>query len=403
MYNKEKDILGWFSQMSLIKSYIKHLGANSRIYSLQELDDLISVDDHPGYMRKHRAHLLLDRMRFMASLFTLLIPLWLVVDYLLLPLQMFWPIALIRLISTGHFYYLSRYSAKEVELKGSLFLLGGMLINLPLTFFASAHYLAVMPSDETNQLAVQLYTMLPYIAVGLIGLFPLTVIECMAMALLLVMITVTGWSYYSTIPLQQLLPTLWLLCIILCVVLFASTLQLQYMIALITRADHDPVTGAQTRKSGIKSLVKAFQEAQVQNDNFSIALVDLDEVQNIIAEFDYATYDHVVLEAADILHDDLRHNDMLVRWGEKVFLLLLPGTDCEGAAVTVQRIHSQGLGTLPDGSPVTASISVCERVADRVEEWSEMLEIVDKRRNGAKKLGKDRYMLCGDDTGSSAS
>jgi diguanylate cyclase (GGDEF)-like protein len=382
--------------MSLVHSYIKHLGVNSRIYSLQELDDLLSAEDHPDYMKKHRSILIGDRVRFVTSLFTLFIPLWIVVDALLLPMEVLLPIVVIRLISTGHFYYLSRYKAAESDLKKNLMLLGGLLINLPLTFFASAHFLTQVIDNDMGQLALQFYTILPYVAIGLIGLFPLSVIEGMIMSLLLVMLTVTGWSYYATVPVDQIYSMLWLLCIILGVVLFAATLQLQYMITLITRADHDPVTGAQTRKSGIQSLVKAFEQAHLLGDNLSIALVDLDNGENIIADFDYATYDHVVVEAAEILYADLRHSDMLVRWGEKVFLLLLPGTDCEGATITVKRIHSRGLGSLPDGTPVTASISVSERVADGVEEWSRMLELVTQRRDAAKLEGKDRYYLCGD-------
>jgi diguanylate cyclase (GGDEF)-like protein len=382
--------------MSLVHSYIKHLGVNSRIYSLQELDDLLSAEDHPDYMKKHRSILIGDRVRFVASLFTLLIPLWIIVDALLLPMQVLLPIVVIRLISTGHFYYLSRYKAAEDDLKKNLISLGGLLINLPLTFFASAHFLTQTTDNEMGQLALQFYTILPYVAIGLIGLFPLSVIEGVIMSLLLVLLTVTGWSYYATVPVDQVYSMLWLLCIILCVVLFAATLQLQYMITLITRADHDPVTGAQTRKSGMQSLVKAFEQAHLLGDNLSVALVDLDNGENIIADFDYATYDHVVVEAAEILYSDLRHSDMLVRWGEKVFLLLLPGTDCEGATIMVKRIHTKGLGSLPDGAPVTASISVSERVADGVEEWSQMLELVTQRRDAAKLEGKDRYFLCGD-------
>jgi GGDEF domain-containing protein len=305
--------------MSVFKSFIQHLGDNSHIDSIEELDTLISFDEHPGYMRKHRAELLLERIRFIASLFSILIPLWLVVDYLLLPLNLFLPIVVIRLLSTVHFIYLARYRTEQASLKTSLLLLAGMLINLPLTFYASAHYLALVPPEGVYHLPVEFYTLLPYIAVGMLGLFPLTLLECAVLALLVAILTVTGWSYYSTVPALELLPTLWLLIIILGIVLFTSTIQLQYMITMVTRADHDPVTGAQTRKSGVRSLAKAFQQAKLHNEFLSIALVDLDNVQNIIAEFDYATYDHVVLEAAEILSDDLRNNDMLVHWGERYF------------------------------------------------------------------------------------
>jgi diguanylate cyclase (GGDEF)-like protein len=382
--------------MSVIKNYIEHLGKNSHIYSLRELDYLISADEHPGYMLRHRAELLLERIRFLASLFVILVPLWLIVDFLMLPLNLFWPIVVIRLISTAHFAYLARYRATDVSLRSCLFLLSGMLINLPLTFFASAHYLTMVPADTVNHLLLQLYALLPYIAVGMLGLFPLTILECSTLALLVSMLTLTGWSYYSTSTALEMLPTLWLLILILGIVIFASTIQLQYMVTMVTRVDHDPVTGAQTRKSGVQSLTKAFQHAKLHNEYLSIALVDIDNVQKIISEFDYATYDHVVLEAADILYDDMRSNDMLVHWGEKVFMLILPGTDCDGAKIIAQRIVQQGLGTLPDGRPVTASIGICERSADGIDNLSALMALVEARRDGAKRQGKDRFILCGD-------
>lgn len=380
--------------MSVIKSFIQHLGKNSHIYSMEELDRLIAADEHPEYMRKHRAELLLERIRFIASVIAVLIPLWLVLDYLLLPLNLFFPIAVIRLFSTAHFIYLARYRVEQASLKTCLLLLTGMLVNLPLTFFASAHYLAMVPPEGMYHLTVELYTLLPYIAVGILALFPLTLLECSVMALLLLLLTVTGWGFYSTLPTLEMLPTLWLLVIILGIVLFSSTIQLQYMVTMVIRADHDPVTGAQTRKSGVQSLAKAFQRAKLQNEFLSIALVDIDNVQNIIAEFDYGTYDHVVQEAAEILAEDLRYNDMLVHWGEKVFLLILPGTDCKGVEIIAERLLSQGLGTLPDGRPVTASIGICERSEDEVDKWTTMLELVDGRRDEAKRQGKDRYILC---------
>jgi diguanylate cyclase (GGDEF)-like protein len=392
----------WIDTMSLFKSYIEHLGKNSHIYSMQEVDDLLSADEHPGYMRNHRAELLLERIRFVASLLALVVPLWLVIDFLLLPLELFWPILIIRLLSTAHFIYLARYEAKETSLKSSLIVLASMLINLPLTFFASAHYLAMVPPDSIYNLPVQLYTLLPYIAVAILGLFPLTLLECSALALMLAMLTMTSWGYYTTLPAMEMLPTLWLLIIILGVVLFTSTIQLQYMITVVKRADHDPVTGAQTRKSGMQSLTKALQQAKLHNEYLSIALVDLDNVKEIISEFDYGTYDHVVQEAAVILYDDLRYNDMLIHWAEKVFMLILPGTDCEGAKIIVQRILSEGLGNLPDGRPVTASIGVCERSLDSVDELSTMLELVDRRRDDAKRQGKDCYILCGDESGTAS-
>ncbi len=379
--------------MSLFNTYLAHLGRNSGISSIQELDDLLSVDEHPAYMRRHRAELLLKRIRFLASLFAVLVPLWLVVDYWLLPASQFWPILILRLVSTLHFVYLATYRAKEPRLNSSLFLLAGMLLNLPLTFFVATQFLANTGPDSLSSV-IQLYNLLPYIALGLLGLFPLTIMEGTALALPLILIPITSMGFIGTLPFVERFPTFWLLIIIFSIVLFASSIQLQHMISLVTRPDYDPVTGAQTRKSGIHTLTRAFQQAKLHNEMLSVALIDLDNTQEIIAQYDDETYSHVIQEAGEILHNTLRHNDILVHWSEKVFMLILPGADCQGGGVIAQRIHDEGLGNLPDGRPVTASIGLCERSADAIDEIPALLKLIDARRTEAKNQGKDRFVLC---------
>ncbi|MET0066837.1 MAG: GGDEF domain-containing protein [Candidatus Thiodiazotropha sp.] len=379
--------------MSFINAYLAHLGRNSGVSSIQDLNDLLSADEHPAYMRRHRAELLLERIRFLASVFAVLVPLWLVVDYWLLPADQFWPILVIRLVSTLHFIYLARYTAKQARLNSSLFVLAGLLLNLPLTFFAATQILSSAGSESLLPV-VQLYSLLPYIALGLLGLFPLSLMECAALALPLTLIPMTSLSFLSTLPFANLFPTLWLLMLIFSMVLFASSLQLQHMIALVTRPDYDPITGAQTRKSGNISLAKALQQAKLHNEHLSVALIDLDNTQAMISQYDYETYSHVIQEAAEILVAELRRNDMLVHWSEKVFMLILPGTDCEGGRIIAQRIHDEGLGNLPDGRPVTASIGLCERASDTLDDLPNLIALIEGRRNEAKSRGRDCFIPC---------
>lgn len=389
--------------MPLFKRLVQHLASTYRIHSQDQLLDLISPSEHPTFLQEHRNRLILERVSFLATLLAFTVPLWLVIDLILLPREAFIPIALIRVISTLAFA-LQAWPWKIAHTQRNSWLsLGVLLINLPITFFASAHYLLLTPVDASTHLAIQLYVLLPYIAIGLLGLFPLTAMEGALLALPLTLITITGWNYYASSDLLQLLPTVWLLFIILGIVFFSSTLQLQYIISLIGRADYDPITGAHTRRSGSENLAREFEQSIMNNKPLSVALVDVDEVQKIIAEHGYATYDHVVVEAADILRDNLRNNDLLVRWGDKRFLLILPNTDCVGATVTVDRIRSSGIGALPDGTPVTSSIGVVERMSDEIEDSQSMLKLLEQRREQAKRQGRDQAVHCGTlGTGASA-
>jgi diguanylate cyclase (GGDEF)-like protein len=84
---------------------------------------------------------------------------------------------------------------------------------------------------------------------------------------------------------------------------------------------------------------------------------------------------------------------MLVRWGGEEFVVILPGASGEEARQVLERVRSAGLGQRPDGSLLTASIGVAERVLDNAEDWSRLVEIADQRMYQAKTSGKNRIVL----------
>ena len=380
--------------MSLAPRLLQHLASSYRIHSLDQLLDLLSPEEHSNFLEEHRVRLLFDRVRFLATLMAILVPLWLLVDLILLPAEALTPILLIRAFSTFGFVFLAREWAWTKNRLNSWIALGMLLVNLPIAFFASAYVLLSMPLNANTELAIQFYSLLPYIAIGMLGLFPLTVIEGALLILPLTLLVITGWSFFASLDLLQMLPTVWLLLIVLGIVFFTSTLQLQYMISFVRHTDYDPLTGALSRRSGMENLIRLHEQSLMGNQPLAVALVDLDDSEQIIEKHGYAAFDHVVQEAAEILRDELRHSDLLARWGEHRFLLILHTTDCAGAAVTVERIRNYGIGTLPDDQSVTASIGVVERTADATADISELLHLLEQRLDQAQQQGKDCAALC---------
>lgn len=379
--------------MKQIHQFFENLAANYRIYTPEQFADLFSTYRHPGYINEHRAILSIERVRFFSALFAVLMPLWLVIDYLVFPLELFVQIAIIRAISTIVFSYQARPGKTENSLSACRVTLGIFLFNLPVTFLSSIYFLSGVPLEGSSLLLAKIYALLPYMSVAGLGVFPLTVYETLAYAIPLSIVAIAGWSFFDTATLAQLIPSVWLLLLLIGLALFSATIQLQYMISLVSKPAFDPVTGALSRRSGLDALVREYQMALMHNFNFAIALFDLDNVKTIIAEYDYSTYDHAILQASEVLQEDLRHNDMLVRWGEKIFLLILPNTDSSGVRITVERIRKKGIGLLPDGKPVTVSIGVAERITDNAGNWHDLIDLVDQRRDQAKLAGKDRTVF----------
>jgi PleD family two-component response regulator len=61
--------------------------------------------------------------------------------------------------------------------------------------------------------------------------------------------------------------------------------------------------------------------------------------------------------------------------------------------VAIERLRKVGFGERPEGGPVTASIGLAERVADRAASWNELIETADQRMYMAKQGGRDRVVI----------
>ena len=103
--------------------------------------------------------------------------------------------------------------------------------------------------------------------------------------------------------------------------------------------------------------------------------------------------DTVLREFAHLLERSVRDVDIASRWGGEEFLLVLPGTDVDGAVQLAQRIRDyledRTLLT-PEGAAVkvTASFGVAE--AQGETEPAELVAAADAALYEAKRRGKNR-------------
>ncbi len=141
--------------MKQLQQFFQHLGANYRIYTPEQFSDLFSTQRHPAFINEHRATLTIERVRFFAALFAVLMPLWLVIDYLVFPLELFLPMAFIRTISTLLFLYQAWPRKTQNSLSACRMSLGIFLFNLPVTFLSSSYFLSGIPLEGSQSTARQ--------------------------------------------------------------------------------------------------------------------------------------------------------------------------------------------------------------------------------------------------------
>ena len=155
----------------------------------------------------------------------------------------------------------------------------------------------------------------------------------------------------------------------------------------------DGMTGLANRRQAEDTLAAELSRASRFGAPLSVVIGDLDDFKRVNDAHGHGVGDTVLREFAHLLERTVRDVDVASRWGGEEFLLILPGTDGEGAVQLAQRVRDyledRTLLT-PEGVPVrvTASFGVAE--AQGESEPAELVAAADAALYEAKRLGKNR-------------
>ena len=372
---------------TLILSVYQLFGVNSK----EQFADLISAREHQEIIRQHRAELIASRIYPFAMLFGFLVPAWGILDFLFFPAELALPFIGLRLASGGIFLTLAYITRKKrLGMKRALSCLLVMLMVPSLFFQFSSPLVAGAQLSGVAATLIQLYSLLPYVVIASLALFPLTLKEFSLLSLLLVGLSALGLYRSDPGQLDMLLVQMWLLVVILGVSMFSSLQQVRYLISQMVKASYDGLTKLLTRRAGMDILESLFRATGLQQSNFSVLFIDLDKFKSINDTLGHDAGDEVLRQTAKALGECIRRGDAAIRWGGEEFLVLLPHTDAEAAKIVVRRIMEKGLANLPDGRPVTASIGLAEQHEDETHNWKDLVEIADRRLYHAKESGRAR-------------
>lgn len=180
-----------------------------------------------------------------------------------------------------------------------------------------------------------------------------------------------------------------------------SSAQVEILTENLLRAQnealHDPLTGLKNRR--------AFEEAALlwQQENGSLAgasvlVIDVDHFKQINDTHGHLLGDKVLQAVAKRLQKSIKGQDTAARFGGEEFVILLPATNLNGAALLARQLRlsvAQGRIVRLDGAKsigaVTISIGVAEgRVDDNLQS---LIERADRAMYQAKLKGRDRVEL----------
>jgi diguanylate cyclase (GGDEF) domain len=105
------------------------------------------------------------------------------------------------------------------------------------------------------------------------------------------------------------------------------------------QARTDSLTGTLNRLALDESLDVELTRAQREKQTLSVLLFDLDHFKELNDRLGHQYGDSALQMVAEITRQELRASDLLARYGGEEFLVVLPGTDKEGAMKTAERLR----------------------------------------------------------------
>ncbi len=359
------------------------------ITACEQWAEIISSKTHSLPIKNHRASILAKRSSIFSLLFAILVPLWSFVDYIVLPYDIWFELAILRGLSGGIFMGLYMACKRGTCSLTKIFINLIVLLYVPMIFFifannllADAHFMGLAGA------LVNIYSLLPFLVIAALTIFALTIIELLIITLPL--ITITIWFLYPNSPeeVSNAFMLIWLFLLLVLTSSFSSISQMRYMISQVTRVSFDTLTKAMTRRAGIESLEVYTRMALLQDNYLSILFVDLDNFKDLNDDFGHEAGDKALQQAVMAIKTHIRKGDSIIRWGGEEFLILLPYAAQIDAQRVIHALFKDGLGLRPDGTALTASMGLAELISDKVNNWKTLVELADQRMYHAKEAGR---------------
>ncbi|HWR61381.1 MAG TPA: GGDEF domain-containing protein, partial [Clostridia bacterium] len=122
----------------------------------------------------------------------------------------------------------------------------------------------------------------------------------------------------------------------------------------------DKLTRLYTRKYFESALSNELEYMEKEGGKFSIIMADIDKFKNVNDRFGHQKGDEVLQNISSIIMNSVRKGDICGRYGGEEIIILLPGTDAEGAWSVAEKIRKkvENAKLLGLNTPLTISLGI---------------------------------------------
>lgn len=155
----------------------------------------------------------------------------------------------------------------------------------------------------------------------------------------------------------------------------------------------DPLTGLYNRRHVFEVLRQELKRYERYSVPFAVVLIDADHFKQINDKHGHAVGDATLCWIASTCLNSVRETDVVGRFGGEEFLILMPHTTSDEAAIVAERIrlamHNKDARDRGEAAEVTLSFGVAEAGVNS-ETFNDILKAADQALYAAKGAGRDR-------------
>jgi diguanylate cyclase (GGDEF)-like protein len=151
----------------------------------------------------------------------------------------------------------------------------------------------------------------------------------------------------------------------------------------------DALTGLANRRILFERIQIEMDHAIRSESPLSVAMIDLDHFKEYNERHGQVAGDTVLRSIAAVMVSNLRHQDLVVRYGGEEFFLVMPDTDILGGHHLLDKLRAGGREATSDfGVTLSAGLTSW----DGIEDTASLIERADQALYRAKESGRDRVV-----------
>lgn len=140
----------------------------------------------------------------------------------------------------------------------------------------------------------------------------------------------------------------------------------------------DQLTGIHNRREIMRRVGEEQARLQRSGQSYSVIIMDLDHFKQVNDTYGHIVGDQTLKGLAGTLNACKRSSDTLARYGGEEFLLLMPGTNVDGALVQARRICERVAMTQIPTSAGNLQITISLGVADSLQNEVSGESLIDR-------------------------